>query len=246
MAGSENQIPADENAGASPQGTSIVVVCTGPNLANGAMWPNVKTFVLVALEDVLHRVVVVGFEHTEDVGAIGFVGAFRLVLLSDCTFPERKARWFVAFSDFEGTFFHASLGFAGVETALRLSALIRGNIRAVGGTIMGVIFWRLIPRTVFWCTTGGIFRRIGRGILRLAFVLWLTVVLGFTAVPRLAGVLWFAGIAWLSAVLGMAAVFSRFAGLIWARLRRIVGVFRTHCTIGQDGILRSADSVRCV
>jgi hypothetical protein len=216
MTGGEDQIPADENASAGPQGAGIVVIGASPNLANGAMGPDVEAFILMSLEDVFHWIVVVRFEHTEDVGAFGFVGAFWFVLLGDCTFSEGKARRFVAFGDFEATFFYASLDLAGIETALRFAALVWRNLGTVGRAIVGVIS----RVTVFtWCVTGAVFRCVtARGIFR-------NVARGIFG---LAGVLRLRGIPWLSSVLGLADVFSRFAGLVRARLRRIVDAFRTH------------------
>jgi len=217
MTGGEDQVPADENASAGPQGAGIVVIGASPNLANGAMGPDVKAFILMSLEDVFHWIVVVRFEHTEDVGAFGFVGAFWFVLLGDCTFSEGKARRFVAFGDFEATFFDASLDLAGIETALRFAALVWRNLETVGRAIVGVIsrvtvFTRCVTGAVFRCVTarGPIFRNVARGIFGVA------------------GVLGLRGIPWLSSVLGLADVFGRLAGLVRARLRRIVGAFRTH------------------
>jgi hypothetical protein len=230
MTGSEDQISADENAGAGPQGAGIVVICASPNLANGAMRPDVEAFVLVALENMLYWIVVVRFEHTEDVGAFGFVGAFWFVLLGDCTFSEGKARRFVAFGDFEAAFFDTSLDLAGIETALRFSALIWRNLGTLGRAIVGVIFRvtvfrRVTDGAVFWCVTGSIFRSVARRILGLANILRFSTVLRLPTILRLATVLRLRSIPWLSSVFGLAAVFSGLAG---ARLRRIVGVFGTH------------------
>jgi len=109
----------------------MIVICTNPDLANSAMWPNMETFVELALEDMLHRVVVVGFEFTEDLCVLGLVTVLWLVLLGEWILPLWTARGFMRMSVFETTSLTAVVNFDWLETALSSAGLIRREFRTV-------------------------------------------------------------------------------------------------------------------
>jgi hypothetical protein len=50
VTGRENQIAANKNAGTGPKRSVVVMVITDPNLADGAMRPNMKTLVDLTIE----------------------------------------------------------------------------------------------------------------------------------------------------------------------------------------------------
>ena len=116
----------------------MVVICTNPNLANSAMWPDMETFIDLTLEDVL---IVVGFELFDDVCVLGFVSVLWLALLGDWMFPLGTARRFVTFGVFETTFLQTFLDFSWVETALCLSRLIRGYFRTIMRCALAVVLF---------------------------------------------------------------------------------------------------------
>jgi hypothetical protein len=128
VTGGKQQIASDENSGTSPKRGAIVIICTDPNFTNSAMGPHVETFVDVVLKDVFHRIIVIGFEFTEDVCVLGFGSVFWFVLLCDWRFPAGEASWLMTLGDFE-TMFQTFLDFRRVETALGFARSTRFNFR---------------------------------------------------------------------------------------------------------------------
>jgi hypothetical protein len=172
MARSEEQIATDENTSAGPERTEGVIICANPDASNGAMGPNMETFIALMFEAVF---VVVGLELTDEVCVFGLMGVFWFAFLCDGIFSLRTTRRFVTFHVFVITFLQTFLDFVRIDTALSLARLIRGEFRtAMRGTFAVVFFvvavFRFVFRSVLGCLSRliltrfrGIFGRFGRG-----------------------------------------------------------------------------------
>jgi hypothetical protein len=115
VARSEEQIAANEDTGAGPERTEVVVIGPNPNVANRAMRPDMETFIGLVLEGMF---VVVRFELTDGVGILGFVSVLWFAFFGDWIFSLRTTWRFVTFAVLVTTFLQATLDFAWVETAL--------------------------------------------------------------------------------------------------------------------------------
>jgi hypothetical protein len=159
MARSEEQVATNENASTSPERTEGVIICANPNIANGAMRPNMETFVALMLEAMF---VVVGLELTDDVCVFGFMSVFWFAFLCDWIFSLRTTRRFVTFCIFVATFLQTFLDFVRVNTALSLARLIRWEFGTAMRGALAVVFFVVDSVAVFF-----VFRSVLRGLSRL-------------------------------------------------------------------------------
>lgn len=215
----EDQICTDENPGPSPERASIVVIFSDPDLADGAVWPDFCTGVDIALENVLHGIIVLRLEFANNVGALEFVSVFRNIGLSNRGFSARELRRLVTLGDFEAGFLHVAFDFDWIETALCLAALRFRTGRAVFrfGT-----WWLVDFRFVGWFVLGYIFGFI-LAWLWLVFRFAILAGFGIGSVFRFVfgfvlARLWLGGVFWI--------VIGKFAALVPSRSKCVVGGLR--------------------
>jgi hypothetical protein len=154
MTCSEEQICADENPGASPERTSVIVIFSDPDFADGAVWPDFRTVVDVDLEKFFGRIIVLGLKFATNVLALGLVSIARNVGFGDGDFSAREMTRLVTLGDFEAGFLHVAFDFDWIETALCLAALRWGAGRTVFG--FGAL-WLVDFRFIGWFVLGRIF-----------------------------------------------------------------------------------------
>ena len=131
MTRSEYQIATDEDTGASPERTGMVVVCANPDLPNSAMGPNMETFVDLTLEDMLDWILVIGFEFTEILCVLALVTILWLALLGNRMFTLGTERRFITIGVFEFTSLTTFADFNWLEMASRLAGFIGRIFRTV-------------------------------------------------------------------------------------------------------------------
>jgi len=217
MTCSEEQICADENTGASPERTSVIVIFSDPDFADGAVRPDFRTGVDIALKKLFDGIIVLGLEFAANLLALGLVSVFRNVGFSDGDLSAGEMTRLVTLGDFEAGFLHVAFDFDWIETALGLAALRWG----AGRTVFRLGALRLVNfRFIGWLVLGCIFGFILAGlglVFRVAIfagfgfggsVFW--GVFGFVLAR-----FWLGGVFWI--------VVGSFAGLVVMRFRCVVG-----------------------
>jgi hypothetical protein len=157
----EEQICSDENTGASPERTSVIVIFSDPDFADGAVWPDFRTLVDIALEKLFGGIIILGLEFATNILALGLVSIARNVGFGDGDFSAGEMTRLVTLGDFEAGFLHVAFDFVCIETALCLAALRWG----AGRTVFGFGAWRFVDfRFVGWFVLGCIFGFILAGL----------------------------------------------------------------------------------
>lgn len=157
----EKQICADENPGASPERASVIVIFSDPDFADGAVRPDFRTGVDIALEKLFDGIIVLGLEFATNVLALGLVSVARDVGFGDGDFSAREMCRLVTLGDFETGHLHVAFDFDWIETALGLAALRWGT----GRTVFRFGAWWLVDfRFVSWFVLGRIFGFILAGL----------------------------------------------------------------------------------
>jgi hypothetical protein len=150
VAGGENQIATDKNAGTGPKRSVIVVVCADPNLANSAMRPDAEAVVDLMVKVAL---AVTRFQFAKNFCVLVFAAVFWRVLLGLGDSPTGTARGLIALGEFVAAAFDALFDDRWFDTALRFSGetmtldqgraamiLVDGMFRMFGSIARGFLY----------------------------------------------------------------------------------------------------------